>query len=1322
MAANSILKLRVDSQEYDAKLKKAAEGLQHLAKAAHDSGSELLHLEKDEVAFIREMGSMNTSAKTAAGSIREMESTLKAMTLTYKQMSDAEKAGNAGKALSDAMAELRNRLIPAKQALAETEKEMRKLNQEVNASQNPFGKYGSIIDNIGSHFGVTGNLTEILTSKTAMLTAGIGAATAIVGKATQEWAKYNAELAKQDQITTVTTGLQGPGSDRMTDQARAMVDTYGVDFREAINAANTLMTQFGQTGEQAMSLISDGMQGMIQGDGPKLLSMIQQYAPSFRDAGISASQLVAVIQNSEGGIFTDQNMNAIVMGIKNIRLMTKATSDALKQMGIDGDLMSQQLSDGTLTVFDALKQVAGGLRNVDSNSKVAGEVMQQVFGRQGVTAGANLGKAIEQLNLNLEETKKQTGEVGDAYNDLYNANVKLNGAIRDCFEYDGWDQMATGIKANLVSALASVLDIIGRIKGALGGFSVNQQQGGAQTGGGANMERMIAMLGDGKSPKAQQTYTRQIQEYTAGIFRVNDQIRQIQEKAAQDMDGNMAVVYEKQIRNLENRKQAIQRNMAEYDKRAQAVLNGTETTPPPVIKPTQKGKTTKTEKTEIQQNDEQIANLTKEYLKMKDAASTASAEQQADFAERMADIKEEIEGLQKRNEQLRQWQDEAKGGNNEAQQNDNRIKLLTAEYKKVSDMAKTATGDELKNAQARQQAIQAEIKTLQDRNKELRLYEQQARGEAPEMGSKKQLQQQLGDLQQRQSLLAPDTQGWRDLQKEIDAVSRQLDIVQGKIPKGEQAVITFTVKKDELDKTMANLPKDRNVKVNVETVEPKPVDVKVNEPKDVNVKVNEPKPVDVKVNEPKDVNVKVNEPKPVDVKVNEPKDVNVKVNVETVGDIDDLTDEDRTVHYHVETDGADLTDLTDEEKTVTYHANTSEVKKAVDEVNGAEVKEKTANVKADTSEAEKSIQALNNTSLTPKEELVKVSIATSGQESLDELKKKLDTDFGDRKYTITYETKTVDIKAFNTQNIDSFLADAKNKIKEAEIGSELYNQLTARIADTSALSNMIQVAIKNGFDMSTLNGMDVNIWHTLLANQDVPTEDLQAMLDKINAWFEEKGIKLKFGLDANTGEVKEEKKNKSNDDTITKASKSLSGLSSIKGGLEGMGVKLPSEIEKAIGVMQAVMSVIQGVQTIISVFSTGTAVAQITSTNLNTAALISLEAAIWANTATSIIPGLRNGGIVPAFKSGGIVPHAAIGYEVPGHDYSDTTPVMVSSGELILNRSQQGNLASQLEQARQESYGGGGGTPYVQGELIYLGVNNYLKRSGRGEIVTSKKG
>ena len=47
--ANSILKLRIDDQEYDAKLKKAVQGLQHLNEVAHKGAGEMTGLEKAEV-------------------------------------------------------------------------------------------------------------------------------------------------------------------------------------------------------------------------------------------------------------------------------------------------------------------------------------------------------------------------------------------------------------------------------------------------------------------------------------------------------------------------------------------------------------------------------------------------------------------------------------------------------------------------------------------------------------------------------------------------------------------------------------------------------------------------------------------------------------------------------------------------------------------------------------------------------------------------------------------------------------------------------------------------------------------------------------------------------------------------------------------------------------------------------------------------------------------------------------------------------------------------------------------------------------------------
>jgi len=487
MAKGDIIsRLKLESGEFDSKIKRAGQELLAYSEHCRKMGLEMGYANRDAKEFAKQLGSMATVSTTARGKINELSEAFVNAKVMYKNMTDEEKKGEFGKNLAASLDQLKSRLNSAKQDLADVNKEL--------AGGGKFGEFGNILDTLGSKMGVTGNLTEMLTSKTALLTGAVGAGIAIVTKATEAWAGYNAELAKQDQITTVTTGLKGDDADRMTDKMRALSDTYNVDFREAVNAANTLMTQFGKSGDEATQLIKDGMHGMIRGDGPKLLSMIQQYAPAFRDAGVSASQLVAVIQNSEGGIFTDQNMNAIVMGIKNIRLMTDATSQALAQLGIDGEKMSKQLSDGSLTVFDALKQVAAQLQTVDSNSKTAGEVMQQVFGRQGVTAGTNLAKAIETLNTDLEQTKKQTGEVGDALADLQTANEKLNKAIRDCFEYDGWDKMANGIRANLITALAAVVEKLADIKAALGGLPLPSQIKNSQSAGQKDMNERLDNL------------------------------------------------------------------------------------------------------------------------------------------------------------------------------------------------------------------------------------------------------------------------------------------------------------------------------------------------------------------------------------------------------------------------------------------------------------------------------------------------------------------------------------------------------------------------------------------------------------------------------------------------------------------------------------------------------------------------------------------------------------------------------------------------------------------------------------------------------------
>ena len=115
--ADSILKLKVESSEYDAKLKKAAEGIRHLADVAHQSGGELTGLEKSELDYIKALGEMETKSRSASGQVRELSSTYKELAVVYNNLNEVEKADEGGKALAASLETLKQRAQEAKAQL-----------------------------------------------------------------------------------------------------------------------------------------------------------------------------------------------------------------------------------------------------------------------------------------------------------------------------------------------------------------------------------------------------------------------------------------------------------------------------------------------------------------------------------------------------------------------------------------------------------------------------------------------------------------------------------------------------------------------------------------------------------------------------------------------------------------------------------------------------------------------------------------------------------------------------------------------------------------------------------------------------------------------------------------------------------------------------------------------------------------------------------------------------------------------------------------------------------------------------------------------------
>ena len=312
--------------------------------------------------------------------------------------------------------------------------------------------------------------------------------------------------------------------------------------------------------------------------------------------------------------------------------------------------------------------------------------------------------------------------------------------------------------------------------------------------------------------------------------------------------------------------------------------------------------------------------------------------------------------------------------------------------------------------------------------------------------------------------------------------------------------------------------------------------------------------------------------------------------------------------------------------------------------------------------------------------------------------------------------------------LNDFISSIKSQLQDADFGSDLYRSLTEKLADATMLENLVKESLSVGlgtalFDIADETGQD--FWDRVLSPEGVENADWQAIADAINQKRKEMGLDA-ITLDVNTGKVNSgsSKKNGFNFEDDEKTTRELlSGLSQVSNGLQQIGVEVPDGINTMINTMQGLMSVINGVQTIMSLLQ-GTAIpANITAINANTAATYTLASAQAydsavdsAGTAAKVVEaGIT---IAALMNNGGIVPKAAHGYAVPGNNYSgDTTPILANAGELILNRAQQGNLASQLEDGRPESPAIS--RPYVTGEDIYLGLNNYLKGAGLGEIVTT---
>ena len=396
------------------------------------------------------------------GSLKQLRAQLSNATKKYDEMAKAEREGAKGQALQKHINEITNEL---KLAEEQTQRYYRNVGNYYNSMLDlaadlqhvvPMGGGGGVGEGVSNFANTVVNLGQtvkgIIPNIKAFFSTLLGLATnpvflglagvAGAGMAFKWWFDYNKGLMEATRLTREFTGYTGEALETMRNSIAATADTMGKDFNDVLATADNLMANYHLSGEEAMKVINDGFASGADLSGD-MLNKIQQYAPTFHDAGIGADQLVAILQQTRSGIFSDKGLDIITMASKKIREMSTATSASLDAIGVSSKQVQQDLANGTKSTFDVIQEVSTKMKDFGADSKQVGDILKNVFGKQGAQAGIQLIEQLDTMTTDIEEVKKQTGEWGETQLENIKLHKELNSYLSSMFDMSqhGFEEM-----------------------------------------------------------------------------------------------------------------------------------------------------------------------------------------------------------------------------------------------------------------------------------------------------------------------------------------------------------------------------------------------------------------------------------------------------------------------------------------------------------------------------------------------------------------------------------------------------------------------------------------------------------------------------------------------------------------------------------------------------------------------------------------------------------------------------------------------------------------------------------------------------------------
>ena len=302
----------------------------------------------------------------------------------------------------------------------------------------------------------------------AFIATPIGAAIAVlagIGAATKKWFDYNNAVLKVNETLEGITGQSGAVLDNIRIRATAIQDVFDVAIDETTKTAQKLVTNFGIDYDRAIDVIEDGLvRGAKAND--EFFSSLQEYGVFFEQAGFSVEQFRDVVNAGyDLGIYQDKLPDAIKEFKISVEEQTQGARDALE--GAFGknftDKLFKGVADGSITIKDALAQVAAEADKVGLNSAQAGTLAADLFRGAGEDAGGVL-KVFEAVNIALDQQEKELTEIEQIRQTNIDSATRLGEAQDRAFKSDSFIQFKTQISTGLNEIGIFFLDVFTDIR------------------------------------------------------------------------------------------------------------------------------------------------------------------------------------------------------------------------------------------------------------------------------------------------------------------------------------------------------------------------------------------------------------------------------------------------------------------------------------------------------------------------------------------------------------------------------------------------------------------------------------------------------------------------------------------------------------------------------------------------------------------------------------------------------------------------------------------------------------------------------------------